>query len=118
MDEDDGTALMSRDPGATAVLDPRWISARSTSISARPADAPDNSPTTRDTMKTERMPQLSNLEPVTMSEVGTKLDLARLPWTWAILTAPATSCRRCSPKAALRKKQEARRLIDDTLPGA
>ena len=75
-DDDDGTALMPRDAGATAVLQKIDFGEIDLDIGA-PADSDDDSPTVRDTLRTEQMPQLSKLEPVTMSEVGTKLDLAR-----------------------------------------
>ena len=42
---------------------------------------------------------LSELEPVTMSEVGTKLDLARAYMDMGDRTAPAASSMRCWPKA-------------------
>jgi len=116
MDEDDGTALMSRDPGATAVLDRVDFGEIDLDIGA-PADAPDNSPTARDTMKTEKMPQLSNLEPVTMSEVGTKLDLARAYMDMGDPDGARNILQEVLAEGSASQKQEARRLID-TLPGA
>jgi len=41
---------------------------------------------------------LPDLEPVTMSEVGTKLDLARAYMDMVILTVRATFSRKCSPR--------------------
>ena len=111
MDEDDGTALMPRDPGATAVLDRVDFGEIDLDIGA-PADAPDNSPTTRDTMKTAQMPELANLEPVTMSEVGTKLDLARAYMDMGDPDGARNILQEVLAEGSASQKQEARRLID------
>ena len=116
MEEDDGTALMPRDPGATAVLDRVDFGEIDLDVGA-PADAADNSPTARDTMKTAQMSELSNLEPVTMSEVGTKLDLARAYMDMGDPDGARNILQEVLAEGSASQKQEARRLID-TLPGA
>ena len=81
-------------------------------------DSSDSSPTMRDTtLKTERMPQLSQLEPVTMSEVGTKLDLARAYMDMGDPDGARNILQEVLAEGSVSQKQEARRLID-TLPGA
>ena len=115
-DEDDGTALMPRDGGATAVLPTIDFGEIDLDIGA-PTDAADDSPTMRDTLKTEQMPQLSNLEPVTMSEVGTKLDLARAYMDMGDPDGARNILQEVLAEGSASQKQEARRLID-TLPGA
>ena len=96
---------------------PKSTSARSTSTSESPPTRPDNSPTARDTLKTEQMPQLSNLEPVTMSEVGTKLDLARAYMDMGDPDGARNILQEVLAEGSASQKQEARRLID-SLPGA
>ncbi len=115
-DDDDGTALMPRDGGATAVLPKIDFGEIDLDIGA-PTDAADDSPTLRDTLKTEQMPQLSNLEPVTMSEVGTKLDLARAYMDMGDPDGARNILQEVLAEGSASQKQEARRLID-TLPGA
>jgi len=115
-DDDDGTALMPRDGGATAVLPKIDFGEIDLDIGA-PTDRADDSPTLRDTLKTEQMPQLSNLEPVTMSEVGTKLDLARAYMDMGDPDGARNILQEVLAEGSASQKQEARRLID-TLPGA
>jgi pilus assembly protein FimV len=115
-DDDDGTALMPRDAGATAVLPQIDFGEIDLDIGA-PTDTADGSPTLRDTLKTEQMPQLSNLEPVTMSEVGTKLDLARAYMDMGDPDGARNILQEVLAEGSASQKQEARRLID-TLPGA
>jgi pilus assembly protein FimV len=81
------------------------------------ADDGDSAPTARDRMKTEQMPQLSQLEPVTMSEVGTKLDLARAYMDMGDPDGARNILQEVLSEGSASQKQEARRLID-TLPGA
>ena len=78
------------------------------------SDDSDSSPTTRDTMKTE---QISQLEPVTMSEVGTKLDLARAYMDMGDPDGARNILQEVLAEGSASQKQEARRLID-SLPGA
>jgi pilus assembly protein FimV len=114
-DGDDGTALMPRDGGATAVL-PK-VDFGDIDLDIGVPDADDESPTARDTLKTEQMPQLSQLEPVTMSEVGTKLDLARAYMDMGDPDGARNILQEVLAEGSASQKQEARRLID-TLPGA
>ncbi len=114
--EDDGTALMPRDGGATAVL-PKIDFGEIDLDIGEATDTPDESPTVRDTHKTAQMPQLSQLEPVTMSEVGTKLDLARAYMDMGDPDGARNILQEVLSEGSASQKQEARRLID-TLPGA
>jgi pilus assembly protein FimV len=114
--DDDGTALMPRDAGATAVLPKIDFGEIDLDIGA-PTDSADDSPTVRDTLRTEQMPQLSQLEPVTMSEVGTKLDLARAYMDMGDPDGARNILQEVLAEGSASQKQEARRLID-SLPGA
>jgi pilus assembly protein FimV len=115
--DDDGTALMPRsDPGATGIL-PKIDFGEIDLDLGDAADDSDSSPTARDTLKTEQMPQLSQLEPVTMSEVGTKLDLARAYMDMGDPDGARNILQEVLAEGSASQKQEARRLID-TLPGA
>ncbi|HKX98840.1 MAG TPA: FimV/HubP family polar landmark protein [Steroidobacteraceae bacterium] len=114
-DGDDGTALMPRDAGATAVL-PK-VDFGDIDLDIGVPDADDGSSTARDALKTEQMPQLSQLEPVTMSEVGTKLDLARAYMDMGDPDGARNILQEVLAEGSASQKQEARRLID-TLPGA
>ena len=114
-EDDDGTALMPRDGGATAVL-PK-VDFGDIDLDIGVPDADDGSSTARDALKTEQMPQLSQLEPVTMSEVGTKLDLARAYMDMGDPDGARNILQEVLAEGSASQKQEARRLID-TLPGA
>ncbi len=114
--DDEGTALMPRDGGATAVLPPIDFGEIDLDI-GEATDAPDESPTVRDTLATAQMPQLSQLEPVTMSEVGTKLDLARAYMDMGDPDGARNILQEVLAEGSASQKQEARRLID-SLPGA
>ena len=114
--DDDGTALMPRDGGETAVLPQVDFGEIDLDIGAA-TDAPDDSPTARDTRKTAPLPQLSQLEPVTMSEVGTKLDLARAYMDMGDPDGARNILQEVLAEGSSSQKQEARRLID-SLPGA
>ncbi len=115
--DDDGTALMpGGEPGATAIL-PKVDFGEIDLDLGEATDEGDSSPTTRDTRVTEQMPQLSNLEPVTMSEVGTKLDLARAYMDMGDPDGARNILQEVLAEGSASQKQEARRLID-TLPGA
>ncbi|MEX0734670.1 MAG: FimV/HubP family polar landmark protein [Steroidobacteraceae bacterium] len=115
-DDDDGTALMPGGTGATAVLPKIDFGEIDLDLGAAP-DEGDSSPTARDRMATEQMPQLSPLEPVTMSEVGTKLDLARAYMDMGDPDGARNILQEVLAEGSASQKQEARRLID-TLPGA
>ena len=114
--EDDGTALMpARDDSATSVLP--QVDFGEIDLDIGEPEAPDSSPTAGSTLKTERMPQLSQLEPVTMSEVGTKLDLARAYMDMGDPDGARNILQEVLAEGSASQKQEARRLID-SLPGA
>jgi pilus assembly protein FimV len=115
-EENDETALMPGGPGATAVLPKIDFGEIDLDVGGA-ADGADESPTLRDTLKTEQMPQLSNLEPVTMSEVGTKLDLARAYMDMGDPDGARNILQEVLAEGSASQKQEARRLID-SLPGA
>ena len=111
--DDDNTALMpGGNDGATAVMP--GINFDEIDLDVGSFDAPDSSPTTRDTMATAQMP---NLEPVTMSEVGTKLDLARAYMDMGDPDGARNILQEVLAEGSSSQKQEARRLID-SLPGA
>ncbi len=113
-DEDDGTALMPRDGGETAVLPQVDFGEIDLDI-GEATDTPDDSPTVRDTaIATGQLPQL---EPVTMSEVGTKLDLARAYMDMGDPDGARNILQEVLAEGSASQKQEARRLID-SLPGA
>ena len=103
------------DAGATAVL-PK-VDFGDIDLDIGVPDADDGSSTARDALKTEQMPQLSQLEPVTMSEVGTKLDLARAYMDMGDPDGARNILQEVLAEGSATQKQEARRLID-TLPGA
>jgi pilus assembly protein FimV len=115
-EDDDGTALMPvGDTSETAML-PKF---EMDGIDLDVGDATDDSdatPTTRDSMVTE-IPRLSELEPVTMSEVGTKLDLARAYMDMGDPDGARNILQEVLAEGSASQKQEARRLID-SLPGA
>ncbi len=115
--DDDGTALMPSDPtGATSMVKKLDLGAFDLDLGNATDDA-DPSPTARDRMRTEQLPQLSELEPVTMSEVGTKLDLARAYMDMGDPDGARNILQEVLAEGSASQKQEARRLID-SLPGA
>jgi len=65
----------------------------------------------------EELPQVSELEPVTMSEVGTKLDLARAYVDMGDPDGARSILEEVLKEGSGSQKQEAQRLLD-TLPGA
>jgi pilus assembly protein FimV len=112
---DDDAELMRGGAGATAVL-PQVDFGEIDLDVGDVTDASDDSPTARDA----RVPdgaQLSQLEPVTMSEVGTKLDLARAYMDMGDPDGARNILQEVLAEGSASQKQEARRLID-TLPGA
>ncbi len=116
LDDDDRTALMPSGTSSTAILPKVDFGEIDLDVGAA-SDRPDDSTTLRDTFKTEKMPQLSQLEPVTMSEVGTKLDLARAYMDMGDPDGARNILQEVLAEGSTSQKQEARRLID-TLPGA
>ena len=110
---DDGTAEMPDGTSATSILPKFDFGDIDLDIGA-PSDAADSSPTERDTRKSE---QMSQLEPVTMSEVGTKLDLARAYMDMGDPDGARNILQEVLAEGSASQKQEARRLID-SLPGA
>jgi len=65
----------------------------------------------------EELPQMSDLEPVTMSEVGTKLDLARAYVDMGDPEGARSILEEVLKEGSASQKQEAQRLLD-SLPGA
>jgi pilus assembly protein FimV len=114
--DDDATAMMPAGDAATAVL-PKIDFGEIDLDVGSVSDDSDESPTVRDTLATEQMPQLSQLEPVTMSEVGTKLDLARAYMDMGDPDGARNILQEVLAEGSASQKQEARRLID-SLPGA
>ncbi len=115
-DDDDGTALMPLGETSDTAMLPKF---EMDGIDLDVGDATDDSdaaPTTRDSMVTE-IPRLSELEPVTMSEVGTKLDLARAYMDMGDPDGARNILQEVLAEGSSSQKQEARRLID-SLPGA
>ena len=109
MSEADRTALLeSLDEADVSGIDLDVGSA------AEGSDSPTSAATARLTMD---MPQLSDLEPVTMSEVGTKLDLARAYMDMGDPDGARNILQEVLAEGSASQKQEARRLID-SLPGA
>ena len=120
--DDDATALMPTGASATAILPKVDFGEIDLDLDldldiGAATDSSDSSPTARDTRKTEKMPQFSQLEPVTMSEVGTKLDLARAYMDMGDPDGARNILQEVLAEGSSSQKQEARRLID-TLPGA
>ncbi len=116
-EDDGGTALMpGGNAGKTAIRPKVDFGEIDLDVGAASDDA-DSAPTSRDTLKTEQMPQLSQLEPVTMSEVGTKLDLARAYMDMGDPDGARNILQEVLAEGSASQKQEARRLID-SLPGA
>ena len=113
---DEATALMPASGTSTTSMLPKLDPADIDFDLGGGADA-DNSPTARNRMVTEQLPQLSDLEPVTMSEVGTKLDLARAYMDMGDPDGARNILQEVLAEGSASQKQEARRLID-SLPGA
>jgi len=79
------------------------------------ADSPTYAATVQ--LSAQELPHLSELEPVTMSEVGTKLDLARAYMDMGDPDGARNILQEVLAEGSASQKQEARRLID-SLPGA
>lgn len=123
---EDSTQVMTLEDEATALMPASGTSATSMLPKLDPADVDfdlggatdaDDSPTAQNRMVTEKLPQLSELEPVTMSEVGTKLDLARAYMDMGDPDGARNILQEVLAEGSASQKQEARRLID-SLPGA
>ena len=115
--DDEGTALLPvGGTSATSVMPKLELDAIDLDIGGAMNDG-DSAPTERDRLGTEQMPQLSELEPVTMSEVGTKLDLARAYMDMGDPDGARNILQEVLAEGSASQKQEARRLID-SLPGA
>ncbi|MGQ0383917.1 MAG: FimV/HubP family polar landmark protein [Gammaproteobacteria bacterium] len=108
--------LPATDSGATSIVKKIDFGAIDLDVGGAGSDA-DATPTVRDRMATEQLPQLSELEPVTMSEVGTKLDLARAYMDMGDPDGARNILQEVLAEGSASQKQEARRLID-SLPGA
>ncbi|HXV39694.1 MAG TPA: FimV/HubP family polar landmark protein [Steroidobacteraceae bacterium] len=102
--------------GATSIVKKLDFSSIDLDVGGAGADA-DRAPTAREYVATEKLPQLSELEPVTMSEVGTKLDLARAYMDMGDPDGARNILQEVLAEGSASQKQEARRLID-SLPGA
>ncbi len=110
MPDADHTALLeSLDPDDSSGIDLDVGSAMDE------ADSPTYAATAQ--LSTQELPHLSNLEPVTMSEVGTKLDLARAYMDMGDPDGARNILQEVLAEGSASQKQEARRLID-SLPGA
>jgi pilus assembly protein FimV len=115
-EDDDGTALLPvGDMSETAMLPKFEMDGIDLDV-GNATDDSDVAPTTRDSMVSE-IPRLSELEPVTMSEVGTKLDLARAYMDMGDPDGARNILQEVLAEGSASQKQEARRLID-SLPGA
>ena len=123
---DDSTRVLALDDERTAEMPASGTSATSMLPKLDPAaidfdlggrTGADDSPTARNRMATEQLPRLSDLEPVTMSEVGTKLDLARAYMDMGDPDGARNILQEVLAEGSASQKQEARRLID-SLPGA
>jgi pilus assembly protein FimV len=115
-EDDDGTALLPvGDLSETAMLPKFEMDGIDLDV-GNATDDSDVAPTTRDSMVSE-IPRLSELEPVTMSEVGTKLDLARAYMDMGDPDGARNILQEVLAEGSASQKQEARRLID-SLPGA
>ena len=117
--DDDGTAMLPEiDSDRTAML-PQVDAGESADIDldVGAADRLDSEPTVTARLPADQMPQLSELEPVTMSEVGTKLDLARAYMDMGDPDGARNILQEVLAEGSTSQKQEARRLID-SLPGA
>ena len=77
-----------------------------------PNDSADETPTVRETLRTAQMPQFSELEPVTMSEVGTKLDLARAYMDMGDPDGARSILEEVLSEGNASQKQEAQRLME------
>ncbi|HEU0224508.1 MAG TPA: FimV/HubP family polar landmark protein [Steroidobacteraceae bacterium] len=104
------------DPGATSMIKKLDFSSIDLDVGGA-ADDEDQAPTVRDYVAAEKQPHLSELEPVTMSEVGTKLDLARAYMDMGDPDGARNILQEVLAEGSASQKQEARRLID-SLPGA
>ena len=114
--EDEATALMPAGGTSTTSMLPKLDPAEVDFDLGGTTDVAD-SPTARSHLTTEQLPQLSDLEPVTMSEVGTKLDLARAYMDMGDPEGARNILQEVLAEGSASQKQEARRLID-SLPGA
>ncbi|MGQ0428488.1 MAG: FimV/HubP family polar landmark protein [Gammaproteobacteria bacterium] len=108
--------LPAEDSGATSIVKKIDFDAMDLDVGS-PGSEADRAPTVRDRLATEQLPQLSELEPVTMSEVGTKLDLARAYMDMGDPDGARNILQEVLAEGSASQKQEARRLID-SLPGA
>lgn len=102
--------------GATSIVKKLDFSSIDLDVGGAAAET-DRAPTAREYVATEKLPQLSELEPVTMSEVGTKLDLARAYMDMGDPDGARNILQEVLAEGSASQKQEARRLID-SLPGA
>jgi FimV-like protein len=116
-DDDEGTALLPVGGTSATSMSPKLELDEIDLDVGGAMDDGDLAPTERDRLGTEQTPQLSELEPVTMSEVGTKLDLARAYMDMGDPDGARNILQEVLAEGSASQKQEARRLID-SLPGA
>jgi pilus assembly protein FimV len=81
-----------------------------------PLQSSDQSPTSTAVIEAKDTAQLPELEPVTMSEVGTKLDLARAYMDMGDPEGARSILDEVISEGSASQKQEAQRLIE-SLPG-
>jgi pilus assembly protein FimV len=82
-----------------------------------PAREPETDYAPTEEIPGDQLPSMSELEPVTMSEVGTKLDLARAYLDMGDPDGARSILEEVIKEGSASQKQEARRLLD-SLPGA
>lgn len=118
--DDEETALLhGLDTEHTAMLPELESGAALTvdlDIGAAPAGR-EAEPTATERLPSDQIPQLAELEPVTLSEVGTKLDLARAYMDMGDPDGARNILQEVLAEGSASQRQEARRLID-SLPGA
>jgi pilus assembly protein FimV len=114
--QDEATALMPEGGTSTTSMLPK-LDPAAVDFDLAATAVLDASPTAQNRMVTEQLPKLSELEPVTMSEVGTKLDLARAYMDMGDPDGARNILQEVLAEGSASQKQEARRLID-SLPGA
>jgi pilus assembly protein FimV len=116
LQDDEATALMPERGTSTTSMLPK-LDPAAVDFDLAATAVLDASPTAQNRMVTEQLPKLSELEPVTMSEVGTKLDLARAYMDMGDPDGARNILQEVLAEGSASQKQEARRLID-SLPGA
>ncbi|MBM5812013.1 MAG: hypothetical protein FJ191_08635 [Gammaproteobacteria bacterium] len=113
----DRTALLPEiDSGATSQL-PQIDGEAGLDLDVGAMAAPHADATATERMELADLPGLGELDPVTMSEVGTKLDLARAYMDMGDPDGARSILQEVLAEGSASQKAEARRLVD-SLPGA